>query len=97
MSLSGVAASPGSKPEPTGSFAGVAGGPGQAAGNAAAHGPLPRQHRGGRRQALACTLNPKAVLQESLVDLDKRLDTPLRMDRFRANIAVAGDKPWPVP
>ena len=28
------------------------------------------------------------------MDLNKRLDTPLRMDRFRANIVVAGGEPW---
>ena len=29
-------------------------------------------------------------LQESLVDLNKRLNAPLPMNRFRANIVVAG-------
>ena len=28
------------------------------------------------------------------MDLNKRLDTPLRMDRFRANIVMAGGEPW---
>ena len=28
------------------------------------------------------------------MDLNKRLDTPLPMDRFRANIVVAGGEPW---
>lgn len=33
-------------------------------------------------------------MQESLRDLNKRLEAPLPMDRFRANIVVAGDQPW---
>ncbi|KAK9821302.1 hypothetical protein WJX81_005032 [Elliptochloris bilobata] len=32
--------------------------------------------------------------EESLVDLNKRLEAPLPMDRFRANIVVAGGEPW---
>ena len=36
-------------------------------------------------------------LQESLVDLYKRLNALLPMNRFRANIVVAGGEPWGIP
>ena len=45
--------------------------------------------------------NPSSLLpkspappQESLVDLNKRLNAPLPMNRFRANIVLAGGEPW---